>query len=60
MSDIESGKIYPVPVKDVSLPRFSGVHKNTITNIPICKIKNIDRYRLKRRRHRFIQKYVKK
>ena len=60
MSDIESGKIYPIPTKDISLPRFSGVHKNSITNIPIIEVKNIGRYRLKCRHHRFIQKYVKK
>ncbi len=60
MPDIESGKIYPIPTKDVSLPRFSGIHKNSITNVPISEVKNIDRYRLKRRHHRFIQKYVKK
>lgn len=58
--DIESGKIYPVPTKDVTLPRFSGVHKNSITNVPISAIQDIDRYTLKRRHHGYIRRYMKK
>lgn len=58
--DIESGKIYPIPTKDVTLPRFGGVHKNTITNVPVSSVKRVGRYSLKRRHHRYIRKYMKK
>lgn len=57
---IEKGEVYPVSTKDLNLPRFSGVHKNVITNVPLNKIIYIGNHSLKRRHHHYIQKYVKK
>lgn len=57
---IETGVIYPIPKKDLSLPRFSGVHKNVITNVPISQIRDVGLHTLKRRHHHYIQKYQKK
>ena len=57
---IENGEVYPVPKKDLSLSRFSGVHSSVIKNVPIAKIQGIGRNTLKRRHHHYIQKYVKK
>lgn len=59
IQDIENGKIYPIPKKDLSLPRFSGIHKNTIKNVPVSKIRNIGTHQLKRRHHHYIRKYMK-
>ena len=56
---VEQGLVYPIPNKDITLPRFGGVHNNVITNVPINKIQDIGRYELKRRHHHYIQKYVK-
>ena len=58
--DIENGIVYPIPKKDITLPIFSGVHKNTIKNVPVSKIRNIGTHQLKRRHHHYIRKYVKK
>ena len=59
IKDIEIGRVYPIPKKDLSLPRFSGIHKNIIKNVPVSKIKNIGSYQLKRRHHHYIRKYMK-
>lgn len=59
LKDVEIGKIYPIPKKDLSLPRFSGIHKNVIKNVPVSKIRNIGFTRLKRRHHHCIRKYMK-
>lgn len=60
LNDIETGTIYPIPIKDLTLSRFSGVHKNTIKNVPLNKIRFCKNKRLRRRHHHYIQKYVKK
>lgn len=57
---IEQGVVYPIPKTDTTLPRFGGVHKNVITNVPINKIQDVGRYSLKRRHHHYIQKHHKK
>ena len=56
VKQIANGTVYPVPKNDLTLHRFSGVHKNVITNVPIVKIRNIGRNSLKRRHHHYIQK----
>ncbi|MBO4962366.1 MAG: hypothetical protein J6C97_01170 [Clostridia bacterium] len=56
---VENGSIYPVPIKDTTLPRFGGVDNRVIKNIPINNIYGIDRNKLNRRHHHYIQKYVK-
>lgn len=57
---IENGEIYPIPKKDLTLRRFSGVHNNTIKNVPLANVENIGKHSLRRRHHHYIQKYVKK
>ena len=57
---IENGTIYPIPTQDLTLPRFSGVQKNVIKNVPISSVQDIGKHSLKRRHHNYIQKYVKK
>ena len=58
--DFENGKIYPVPTKDLNLKKFSGIHKDVIHNVPLDEVKLKPRFRLKRRHHHYIQKYMKK
>ena len=60
IKQVEDGKVYPIPNKDTTLPRFGGVHKNVITNVPVCKIQDIGKNSLKRRHHHYIQKYMNK
>ena len=58
--DFENGKIYPVPTKDLNLKKFSGIHKDVIHNVPLNEVKLKPQFRLKRRHHQYIQKYMKK
>lgn len=58
--DVESGRIYPIPRQDTTLPRFSGIHKNTITHVPVSSIQDVGKHTLKRRHHGHIRKYMKK
>ena len=60
VQEIANGRLYPVPQKDVTLPRFSGVHKNVITNVPVKEIEVLKDQQLKRRHHHYIQKYMNK
>lgn len=57
---IKTGDLYPIPIKDDTLPRFSGIDNRVIKRIPLTKIKEIGKHRLKRRHHHYIQKYMKK
>ena len=57
---IEEGRLYPIPIQDSTLSRFSGIHKNAITNVPLSKIQGIGNNRLKRRHHHYIQKHMRK
>ena len=59
INHVKFGNIYPIPLKDISLTKFSGVDRRVIRNIPLNKIEDIDRYKLNRRHHNYIQKYVK-
>ncbi len=56
---IENGALYPIPKKDDSLPRFGGIDKRIIHDIPLSKIEQIGRHSIKRRHHHYIQKYMK-
>lgn len=56
---IENGKLYPLPKSDISVKRFSGIDRRVIRNIPLSAIKQIGNYKIKRRHHHFIQKYLK-
>lgn len=57
---IERGSLYPIPKKDSTLHRFSGIHKNVITNVPLDEVENIGRFFLKRRHHHYIQRHMRK
>ena len=59
MNMIESGSLYPIPKRDITLRRFSGIHKKTIKNVPLSDVEGIGNQRLKRRHHHYIQKYMK-
>ena len=59
LGKVESGMIYPISKNDVNLPRFSGIHKNAITNVPLSSVHVRNQYSLKRRHHHYIQKYMK-
>ena len=57
---IKKGLLYAVPTADLTLPRFSGVDKRVIKNIPLGKIKHIGgRYSIKKRHKWYIKKYLK-
>lgn len=57
---IQNGELYAIPKKDDTLPRFSGIDKRVIKGIPLSKVKDIGKHRLKRRHHHYVQKYMKK
>ena len=56
---IEEGVVYPIPRKDLSFSRFSGIHKHVVKNVPVKNIKIRHGHKLKRRHHHYIQKYMK-
>lgn len=56
---VKNGNIYPIPKKDITLSKYSGVDSRVIKNIPLVQIQNIGLNKLKRRHHHYIQKYVK-
>lgn len=58
MEKVEDGIIYPIPLKDCSLPLFGGVHKNAIKNIPISKIQDINKNTLHKKHHYYIKRYL--
>ena len=60
INQIKKGNVYPIPFKDINLTLFSGVDSRVIKNVPLSNIKELDNYKLKRRHHHYIQKYVKK
>ena len=58
MEKVEDGIIYPIPLKDCSLPLFGGVHKNAIKDIPINKIQDINKNTLHKKHHYYIKRYL--
>lgn len=59
MSDIKDGNLYPIPIKDLSLPRFSAIHSNVIKNIDLKNINYVGVNKLKSRHKYYINKYMK-
>ncbi len=57
---IQNGELYAIPKKDDTLPRFGGIDSRVIKNVPLSKVKDIGKHRLKRRHHHYVQKYMKK
>lgn len=56
---IKEGKLYPIPKKDTTLPRFSGIDKRVIRNISIHDIKHKGSKTIKGRHKHYINKYMK-
>lgn len=56
---VKNGIIYPIPTKDTTLSRFSGIDRRVIRNIPISDIQCIGHQNIKGRHHHYIQKYMK-
>ena len=56
---IKEGKLYPIPKKDISLPRFSGIDKRVIKDISIHDIKYKGSKTIKGRHKHYIDKYMK-
>lgn len=56
---IKDGQLYPIPKKDVTLPRFSGIDKRVIRNISIHDIKYKGSKTIKNRHKHYIDKYMK-
>lgn len=55
---VAKGDIYPIPTKDLSLPRFSGIYKGAKV-VSLSELKGVGYHKLKRRHHHYIQKYMK-
>ena len=55
---VVKGEIYPIPLKDLTLPRFSGIHKGA-KKVSLLDLKGVGKHRLKQRHHHYIRKYMK-
>jgi hypothetical protein len=56
---VKKGYVYPIPVRDANFTRWSGVTDNPIKNVPVSKIQDIGKKKIKRRHRFFIGKYLK-
>lgn len=56
---IEQGIIYPIPKSDDTLPKFGGIDKRVIRDVPLSKIYEIGRYRVKKKHYPYILKHMK-
>lgn len=59
IAQIEKGLLYPVPKQDDTLPRFGGIYKGAISNIPLSKIEDIGKHKIKKKHHQIIKKLMK-
>ncbi len=59
INQIKNGNIYPIPKKDLTLPRFSGIDKRVIKDISIDDIKYKGQNTIKGRHKHYINKYMK-
>lgn len=59
IKQVKKGNTYPLPKYDTNFSRWSGINKKPILNVPIDKIQDIGKKRIKKRHHFFIGKYLK-
>lgn len=60
LSQVRKGNTYPLPKYDTNFVRWSGVTHKPIKNIPVDKIKDVGKKKIKKRHHFFIGKYCNK
>jgi hypothetical protein len=56
---VRKGNTYPIPIRDANFARWSGITNNPIKNVPVSKIQDIGKKKIKRRHKFFIGKYLK-
>lgn len=59
LNQVKKGNIYPLPLQDTDFSRWSGVGKNSIQNVKLSDIQDIDRKKIKHRHKFFIGKYMR-
>lgn len=59
LKQVKKGNTYPLPKYDATFSRWSGINKKPISNVPIDKVQDIGRKKIKKRHHFFIGKYMK-
>lgn len=58
INKVKKGLLYPIPIKDINLPRWSAFNLSSIT-IPKNKLKGLGEKEVKRRHKFFVGKYSK-
>lgn len=59
IKQVKKGNTYPIPKYDTNFSRWSGINKKPISNVPINKLQDIGKRKIKKRHHFFIGKYMK-
>lgn len=59
LNQVKKGNIYALPLQDTDFSRWSGVGKNSIQNVKLSDIQDIDRKKIKHRHKFFIGKYMR-
>ena len=58
IKQVKKGNTYPIPKYDTNFSRWSGINKKPISNVPINKLQDIGKKKIKKRHHFFIGKYM--
>lgn len=56
---IEDGIIYPIPRSDTTLPRFEGIDKRVIKDIPLSSVEFLSTHSIKKKHYPYILKHMK-
>lgn len=59
IKQVKKGNTYPIPKYDTNFSRWSGINKKPISNVPIDKVQDIGKKKIKKRHYFFIGKYMK-
>lgn len=58
IKQVKQGNTYALPLFDTTFTRWSGINKKPIKDVPINKIQDIGKKKVKRRHDFFIGKYL--
>lgn len=56
---MKSGRLYPIPVPDCTLPRFSAVDKRVVRGVPLSKISSVGKWKIDPKHIPYIVTYMK-
>lgn len=59
LKQVKRGNTYPLPKYDTNFRLWSGINKTPIRNVPINKVEDIGKKKIKKRHHFFIGKFMK-